>query len=201
VDDRGPQRRVEGRDGLAGDAVAGSDDDPCGVEKILHRAALGEELGVRDNVDVIAFEEPCGDVTGTHRDRALVDDDRAGQLRMLTDVRERAAQVAVVEAALGGGRGRHADEDEAGAREAEWIARGEGNPFAAEAACEQLGQTGLIEPDAAGLQHRDALVVDVDDLDPVAQLGEARRIDHPDVPGSDDRDSGHSRPLYLLRQA
>ena len=51
-----------------------------------------------------------------------------------------------------------------------------------------LGQPGLVDRDLAALEPRDLVGVDVDAPHLVAELGEARRRDQPDVAGADDRD-------------
>ena len=55
-------------------------------------------------------------------------------------------------------------------------------------ALHDLGQAGLVDRQAAFLQHRDLVGVDVEAEDIVADIGEAGARDEADVAGTDDRD-------------
>ena len=61
---------------------------------------------------------------------------------------------------------------------------------------DELLEAGLVDRDLAVLEARDLVGVDVDAVDVVAELGEARRGDEADVAGADDAD-GLSRVLLI----
>jgi hypothetical protein len=75
------------------------------------------------------------------------------------------------------------------------IRGGKCQPPRLDVALYQLAQSRLIKGDAAPLQLRDLLVVDVDDDHIVAEVGQARTCGQADVTRADDRDPGHSRPI------
>ena len=62
--------------------VVGADDDAVGVERVRHRGALAEELGVGDDDDVGAADDALDEADGAHRHGRLVHDDRpVGEVR------------------------------------------------------------------------------------------------------------------------
>src|SRR5690606_303009 len=83
-----------------GSGVA-ADEDPVGIEKVGHRRALGEELGVGEHLVGVAvgtgFQDGADRLGGAHRDRAFLHDD-LGAVGVLGD----AAGHGLDEAEIGG---------------------------------------------------------------------------------------------------
>ena len=80
-DDVGVERRVEGRHPLGTGAFVAADDDTVGVEEIVHRRALAQELGIGDDPHVVALQHALDHAGRTDRHGGLVDHDRAGPQR------------------------------------------------------------------------------------------------------------------------
>ncbi len=78
-DDGGGEFGVEARHLDGGVVVGAADDDPVGVQEVMDRGAFAEELGVRDDCDVVAPDDVVDHRGGADRDRGLVDDDRPGR--------------------------------------------------------------------------------------------------------------------------
>src|SRR5690606_29818802 len=75
-DDRRGDADVERRHPHGGRLVVAADDDAVGVEEVVDRRALPEELGVGDDGDVVPPQHPLDDPGRADRHRRLVDDHR-----------------------------------------------------------------------------------------------------------------------------
>jgi hypothetical protein len=81
-DDRGGDAEVEGLHAHGGRLVLGADHDAIGVEEVVDRRPLAEELRVGHDRDVGPAERALDDAGRADRHRRLVDDDRlAGEER------------------------------------------------------------------------------------------------------------------------
>ena len=80
---------VQRRHPDGGGLVVGADDDPVGVEEVVHGRALAEELGVRHDEDVGPAQDPLDDPGRTDGHGRLVDDDRVRLQRTADRARRR----------------------------------------------------------------------------------------------------------------
>jgi hypothetical protein len=180
ADDRRAQRLVDRGDSVGGPLVAGvgSDDDSVGVQEVVDRAPLLEELGTGDVGEVgrVAPDRPAG----SHRHGALHDQRLALRLADLLDRPLDRREIGV-----SGVGGRRLDADEEQTRAVEQLAHlgGEGEPLAV--ALDQLRQAGLVDRHLAAAERLDLLRDDLAEHDPMAELGEAGRGDQPDPAGPD----------------
>ena len=173
-----------------GSLVVAADDDAVGVEEVVDRRALPQELRVRHHVDVAA---PQGllDLAGrAHRHGRLVHHDRLGgqQGGDLPGGGLDVAEVGGTVAALGGG---HAQVVELALGDGLGGAEHEAQPTGLQALAHQLLEAGLEDGDLPPRQPLHLLGDDVGADHVVAQMGEARTGRETDVPGPDDRDVGH----------
>ena len=102
---------------MRGFLVVGADHDAVGVERVVQRLALAEELGVRHDVDVVAAEQRGHAQVRADRDGRLVDHDGVGA-QVRTDLARHRLDVAEVGGAVLALRRRQAQEHELGSRTA-----------------------------------------------------------------------------------
>ena len=168
-----------------------ADDDAVGVQEVVHRRALAEELGVGHDVHVGALQRPLDHPGRADRHRRLVDDDRLGRQHG-ADLAGGRLDVAEVGRAVGAlGRG-HAQVDELGRRRR----RRRRRPRSSGGRCPGPPGRGRRGPASTmgtspRLRALDLVGVDVGADDLVAEVGEARAGRQPDVTGPDDSDIGH----------
>src|SRR5699024_7888089 len=79
------------------------------------------------------------------------------------------------------------------------VVGGEAQPAGVQSAPQDLLEAGLVEGRDAGLERRDALGVDVEADDVVAELGHGRGVHGAEVSDSDDGESGGHRDMLLSR--
>ena len=175
--------------------VRAADDDAVGLEEVLHRRSLAQELGVRDDLHVRAIEHPLDDPRRADRHRGLVDDDAlVGQLlgdlpRGLLDVREIGAAVLAL------GR-RHAQERDVAVAHGVGRADHEAQAPRPQALLDEPVEAVLDDRDLATGQPSDLVRVDVGARDLVAEMGEAGSGRQPDVARADDGDARHGLRRY-----
>ena len=184
--DRRVERRVELGHRVAGPVAVVADDDAVGLEEVLDRRALLEELGAGDVAEALLAllaERALDVVAGAARHGRLHDQRVAvGRGHRVDDgVDGREVGVARV------GR-RRADGDEQQARVLERVREVRGEVQAVAVARDEVLEARLPDRDPALLEALDLLRVDVDAVDVGAQLREARRGDEADVPRADHAD-------------
>ena len=174
--DRGPEHGIEVGDGIGSRLVfgLGPDDDPVGLEEVLDRGALLEELGAGHvgRRAQVALDR----VAGSDRNGALHDQDVLAAVGELVDHWHHAREVGVA----GIGRRRvDADEQQPGRIEKLTHVGCEGQPLGVLG--DQLLQPRLVNRDLPSLQRIDLLGDDVAGGDGVPELGEAGGADqtHP----------------------
>jgi hypothetical protein len=177
--------------GLGGH-VRHADHDPVRAERVGHRVALAQELGVPRDLDGISrggqvpqlADEPRG---RSRRHGGLADDQgRPRQVgRERGDRTEYLRQVVAGAARQAGGA--HAKEvDGAEGRRLD-KARGEPEPAGPNMAGKHLVETGFEEPGAPGVEQRDLVRVDIDAEHLVPDLGHACGVRRAQMPAPDHR--------------
>ena len=175
--------------------VVGTDHDPPGVEEVVDRGALPEELGVRDDEDVGPAQGPLDDPGRPDGHGRLVDDDRLrGQER--ADLGRHGLDEAEVRGAVRGLRCRHAQVHELDAGDGGGRSHDEAQAAVAEAVHDELLQALLDDRHVRLGEARHPLGVDVAAHHLVAEVGEAGRRGQTDVAGTDDGDPGHGPAPY-----
>ncbi len=169
---------------------------PVGLQRVLHREPLAQELGVPGETRVRCdVDEPSSESCGrAHRHGALADDERA-----VGEVREQRLERRVDVAEVGGAgarRLRRADGEEVhlgtrgirdvGAEPQATGGRGGG---------EDLGQSGLEERRMPRCERGDLALVDIDAHDLVAEFGHRRGVHGTEVAAADHRDA-HAHPSF-----
>ena len=180
--------------GSVGDAV----DETVGVEAVLHRQPLAEELGVPD--DRRAGCAP-GQVIGQlgrspHRHGGLPDDDvalghHAGER---LERRVEMGQVGGVRALLL--RRPDADEVDRGACDLGEV-RGEPQPAALDTHAQKFGQPRFVERSLPGNQRLDLLAVDVHADDVMTERSHRGSVNRPEIATTSDR-YPHQTPLRVI---
>ena len=190
--ERSVERLVELDDGIAGPVALVTDHDAVGVQEVLERRALLEELGaghVREARLAVLLERAPDRGARAHRHGRL------HHQRVMVGRRHRAdhgvdrRQVGVARV----GR-RRADGDEQQPRVLE-RGRDLGPEVQALAVSgHALGQPRLVDRDLAAFEPGDLVGIDVDAPDLAAELRKARRGDQSHVAGADDCNRFASRP-------
>ena len=188
--------------------VLGTDDDAVGLREVLDGPAFGEELRVHPDAEVSAgdlarrgLEHRDHDVArGPRHHRALDDHDgeRGGRVEQLPDQAPGLADLAEVDPALARRRADR-EHDHVGAADRLGEVGGGGQAVPRGPGQERI-ETGLMERGPAVVDVGDAtgVQVDADDLDP--SFGQAGTGDEADIPGPDDRQTGHlCSPPWLSR--
>ena len=187
--DQGVERGVDVGEPLAGGPVVGADDDPVGMQEVVDRRALAEELGVGHDGHVGPVEHLLDCTRRADRHRRLVDHERPGT-QYVGDLCRGGLDVAQVGAAVwscGVGTHRKTTSASTAARAAPTsnvsVRRRASRRRSRRARPRRSGS-----PRGASRSTRS--VVDVGAHDLVAEVGEARRRGEPDVPGADHSDLG-----------
>src|SRR6266567_6562708 len=188
--DRRLQRRIQAGHPLRRLAVVAPNHHAVRVHEVLDGRALTQKFRVRDDdgaMPRVARLQYLRDLVPSQRGhRRLVDHDQWSIHRVgdrggsRLDVR----QVGLSPLAL-----RRADRDdrELGAWYRVRVRGRERKPAGASVALHQLAQAGLVEGNLPAAEERDLLLVDVDDVDVVAEVGQAGGGRQPDVAGAYDR--------------
>ena len=180
------QRRHLERRGL----VVAADDHTVGLEEVLYRGTLAEELGIGDDLHVGSAEHSFDDLRAADRHRRLVDDD--GLVRQhRTDLSGRGLDVAEVGRAVLALRCRHAQEGDVAVLCGVGRTEHERQPSAGDALFDQFLQTELDDRDHAVAEALDLDRIDVGAHHLVTHVGEACPGGEAHVPGPDDGDLGH----------
>ena len=161
--------------------------DPVGVQGVLHREALTEELRVPGDfdADTLGCEPtgPLGQLGGrAHRHRRLADDDR-GPLEPRHQGVDHGVDVAVIRAVLALLL-RGSDAEAVYVREGRGrvVVGGEVQPARIEVVPQDLSQPGLVERDVTRGELGHLAGVDVDPKNLVTQFGHAGGMGRAEVP-------------------
>ena len=192
-DDRRGHPDVERGHPHGGRLVVAADHDAVGVEEVVHRRALAQELGVRHHDHVVAPEHPLDHPGRADRHRRLVDHHGLGRQHGpdLAGRRLDVGQVGRAVVALGRG---HAQVGELGGAGGVLGAHDEAEASALHALADQGLEARLDDGDLALAQAGDPVLVDVGAHHVVAEGREARRRGQTHVPRPDHRDLRHLRP-------
>ena len=177
------ERRVEGLHQLGGPHVVGADDDALRHHAVVHRRPFLEELGVRDDVEIVPGQAGEGFphlVGGSHRNRTLVDDDLVA-LHELPDGGGHLQHVRQVGRSVLVGRGPHGDEEHGGRIHGQGGVRGEREPSRFDVPLDHGFQARFIDGAFAAVETLHFFRVDVDADDRVARFRETGSRDQPDI--------------------
>ena len=180
------ERRVQLRHRVARPVAVVADHDPVGLEEVLHRRALLEELGAGDVAEAVLAllaEGALDRLAGAAGDGRLHHERVAVGGRHRVDDRVDRGEVGV--ARVGG---RRADGDEQQPRVLQRVREVRREVQAVAVLLDELGKPRLPDRDPALLEALDLRRVDVDAVDVRAQLGESGGRDEADVPSPDDAD-------------
>ena len=167
-----------------------ADDDAVGLQEVLHRRALAQELRVRHDLHVGSVEHPLDDAGRADRHRRLVDDDALVR-QVRRDLPGRRLDVGEVGAAVLALRRRHAQERDLAVLDGVGGAEHELEPTRAEPLVDEAVEAVLDDRDLARRQPRDLVGIDVGADHLVAEVGEAGTGREAHVAGSDDGDPRH----------
>ena len=175
---------IERRHTLGGSRVVAADHDAIGVEEVVDRGALAEELRVGHDRHVGALQHPLDHPRRTDRHGRLVDhhrprsQDRRDLTRCRLDVGEVGAAVLVL-------RRGHAQEHDVGVRRRARGADHEPQAPGGDGVGDELVEPVLDDRDLPRFEPCHLVLVDVgaDDVEP--EMGEARAGREPDIPGAD----------------
>ncbi len=166
----------------------GPDHDPIRFEEVVDCRAFAEELGIRDDVDVVAAQGIAHDVERADGNRRLVDDDRP-RVEQRSDLLGGARHVAEVGRAVVVLRRRHAEEHDVGCSHRGVCTEREAQVPGFAAALDDFVQPGFDEGDFTCLEQSDLALVDVATGHVDAERGQACPGREPDVAGADDGDA------------
>jgi len=188
--------------------VIGADDDPIRLHEIVDRSAFLEEFGIRR--DGVADVDPSrrkrfGDrrahaIGRADGNRRFVDDERP-LLHPPPDVARSLEHVAHVGTAVFIGRCTHGDELHGCVVDGGIDIGREMQPTCLNVAMDQRLEPGLVDRHAAALQELDLACIDIDAQHVVADFGETRPGDEPDVARTDHGDLHAGFPRLALISA
>jgi hypothetical protein len=178
--------------------------DPVGVEGVVDRVALAQELRIRRDRELAVLRPfgALGERVAQNRVDPVAAADRNGRLvhhhgepviEMLGHRLGGRTQITQVGAAVGGRGGLHRDENHVGARDGLGVAGREAQVGGRLG--EQLLHAGLVDRAAPGPQHVDLALIEVDAGHLVSEEGEADAGGQPDVAGADNANLHSSAPL------
>ena len=147
---------------------------------------------------VVLLEHLGNPVPRQWRHGRLVDHDQRA-VHGLGDGRGRRLDVGEIRLPTLALRRADSDDRELGARHRVPVGRREVEPAGGGVALHQLAQARLVERHRPAPQERDLFLVDVDDRDVVAEVGQAGGRRQPDIPGADDRDPAHGGGIISIR--
>ena len=204
-DDAGAQRQMQLRDLFGRNRAVAAQHDPVRIHEVIEGRALAGELGATDHVEFHRLFLVAGDDVGhpvacPHRHGALVDHDQ-GLMHGLGDGLSRHAHILEVGLSVHAGGRAHADENELGVSQRLIIASGKGETPGVDVAQDHLVQSRLIDGRFALAQHLDLLFADVEQGDPVAQVGKASACGKAHVAGPGYRNILHNSHYSLLQSS
>ena len=165
------------------------DHDPVGVEEVVERRPLPEELRVRHDAHVLAIDRLAHHGRGAHRHRRLVDDDRV-LAKVGTDLLRRREHVAHVRTTIRTLRCRDAQEHDVGIEHGGPVVGPEGETSRREALRHELVETGLDDRHRTRAQRGDAFAHAFGAVDDMTEPRKARGGRESDVTRSDHCDRG-----------
>ncbi len=188
--------------------VIGADDDAVGLHEVLDRGAFFQELRVgrhgKGNFRAAPFQllsdRRTDAIGGAHRHGRLVDDD-LGLRHAPADIARGLDHVLHVGAAILVRRRADGDELQRAVRDGAVDIGGELQPAGRHVAANHGFQSGLVDRHATLLQHVDLGSVDVEAQHVIADFGQARAGDQPDIAGTDHRDFHAAIPMDALMDA
>src|SRR5262249_15300221 len=176
--------------------VVSADDDAVRLHEVTQGGALTQELRVGDDVDrevgVEGLDDLGDDVAGADGHRRLVDYHQ-GSVEVLGDGAGCPLHVAQVRLAVLALRRGHGDECKLGARHSLRVGGGEAQPLSAGISLDKLLQARLVEVETIAPKSADLLLVDVDDADLVAKVGETGSGGQPNIARAYHGDAVHER--------
>ena len=173
-DQRRRDADVERRDPNGGGLVLSTDDDPVGMQEVVHRGALAQELRVRHDIDVAATERLLDDASRPTGTVDLLTTIALG-LEVRSDLLGRRLDVREIGRPVGALRRLHAEEDELALAGGLRRADDERQATAVHALAHQVLEPGLEDRNLAAVELVDALDVDVGARDVVTEMYEASR--------------------------
>jgi hypothetical protein len=188
------QRGVEPAHGRAARLVAHPEEHPVGLQEVVDRVALLQELRVRHDRDLhlrALDEERVHLVVGAHRDGALQHHHGVSTERVRQGLGDRQHVLQVGAAVLLRGRA-HRDEDHLRVLDGGGEVGAEGEALLGDVAADQLLEARLVDRDAPLEERVDLPAIAVDARDGVAKLREARPGDQAHVTRTYDHDA-HER--------
>ena len=198
VHDRRVERRMQLFDASAVLRIERADHDPVGMQEVVQRGALREELRVRHVADVCKaarVERRAHFLAGADGNGALHDERRvAADMCQLVDHRPHGGEICVAAVCR---RRADGDVEELCAVDRVAHARRKRKPFCV--ACHDLVQTRLEDRHDTRAELLDSLRHDVAHDDVVPELGEAHPCNEPYVTSPEDADSRHGLRLVTNR--
>ena len=188
-------RRVQLSHDLRGALVAAADHDAVRAHEIVDRRAFLEELRVGNHAErqlhaavlQFFFDHGTNPFCGAHRHRRLVHH-HAVAAHVPADAAGGAEHVAQIRRAILVGRRAHGDHLHGAVRDAFLYIGGEAQSTCSGVVSDQLLQSRLVDRNAAGVERRDFLLVEVETDHFVAKIGKTGARYQPHVSAADDGD-------------
>ena len=187
--DRRGEADVEAGHADRGGLISRSDHDPVGVQEVVDRGTLTQELRVRYHGDVAALQRPLHPAGGPDGDRRLVDDDRIRREHR-PDLTGRRLDVGEVGGAVIALRRRHAEVHEFAIGNGVGGAHDELETAGAATFDHQVLESVLEDRDLAVVERRDLPLIDVSTHHVVAHVGKTCPGRQTHVASSDHSDLG-----------